>query len=177
MYIFLYIQYLYIFQSKNMNTLNSTNNHQEKTNTRKLAENFDFREMYKLLSRKEMYSEYTEKVSVSDQLVTVLSELKELHEETEKVENKNIEKNNINIRKELSDVLYTLSLSIVSLLKNWLITEEDLKTMIKENAQKLYDRCPMLLTGDKKPLDEERKIWRARKKSHGERFVDKQESF
>lgn len=177
MYIFIYIQYLYIFQWKNMNTLNSTNNHQEKTNTRKLAENFDFKEMYKLLSRKEMYSEYTEKVSVSDQLVTVLSELKELHEETEKVENKNIEKNNINIRKELSDVLYTLSLSIVSLLKNWLITEEDLKTMTKENAQKLYDRCPMLLTWDKKPLDEERRIWREMKKSHGERYLDKQESF
>lgn len=163
-----------------MNTMNATNNfkeNKEKTNTRKLAENFDFKEMYKLLSRKEMYSEYTEKVSVSDQLVTVLSELKELHEETEKVENKNIEKNNINIRKELSDVLYTLSLSIVSLLKNWLITEEDLKTMTKENASKLYDRCPMLLTWDKKPLDEERRIWRARKKSHGERYLDKQESF
>lgn len=158
-----------------LNNLNEKTN--TKTNTRKVVENFNFQEMYKLLSRKELYSEYTDKVSVSDQLVTVLSELKELHEETEKVENNSIEKNNVNIRKELSDVFYTLSLSVISLLKKWLISEEDIKTMTKENAEKLYDRCPMLLTGDKKPLDEERKIWRERKKSHWERYIDKNESF
>lgn len=148
----------------------------KKTWLRTFLENFNSTELYKLLARKEQYSEYTDKVPVSKQLVTVLSELKELFEEVEKVENWEVEENE-EIGKELFDVIYTLSLSIQSMVKKDYLKKEKIQMMSKEWAEKIYDRCPMLLTWDKKPLDEERRIWRERKKSHWERFIDKKEGF
>lgn len=147
------------------------------TNTKKIYKHFDSMEFFKLLSRKEQFSEYIEKTSINDQLVTVLSELKELNDEVVKAKSNKIEANNENIRKELSDVLYTLFLSVTTMIKEGILTLDDIKIMSKEHANKIYERCPMLLSGNKIDLEEEKKIWKEIKKQNGERIEEKEESF
>lgn len=147
------------------------------TTTKQIYKQFDSIEFFKLLSRKEKYSEYIEKTPIKDQLITVLSELKELNEEVEKVVDKKIESNNENIRKELSDVLYTLFLSVTTMINQGILSMEDIKKMSKEHAEKIYQRCPTLLSWDKIDLEEEKKRWKAIKKQNGERVEEKDESF
>ena len=147
------------------------------TNTKQIYKQFDSMEFFKLLSRKEKFSEYIEKTPIKDQLITVLSELKELNEEVEKVVDKKIESNNENIRKELSDVLYTLFLSVTTMVNQGILSIEDIKKMSKEHAEKIYQRCPTLLSGDKIDLEEEKEKWKEIKKQNGERVEEKDESF
>ena len=147
------------------------------TNTKQIYKQFDSMEFFKLLSRKEKFSEYIEKTPIKDQLITVLSELKELNEEVEKVVDKKIESNNENIRKELSDVLYTLFLAVTTMVNQGILSIEDIKKMSKEHAEKIYQRCPTLLSGDKIDLEEEKEKWKEIKKQNGERVEEKDESF
>ena len=109
--------------------------------------NFNIKDRYDLWLRKELYSNFIDRTILKQSLPPV-NESKELYEA--------IESNNIDeIKKEFSDVIYSLMLLTSCLIKEWLITNKDLQNMWKQQKEKIFKRSPFLKENKKVSIDEE----------------------
>ena len=127
--------------------------------TRKIFKNSpNWTEAYKLLMRKELYSNFIDR-DIDTQFESVVSEVNELKEE---IANKNSEE----IVKELWDVIFVTLLAIQGLVKEGLITEEDISSIFTNQSNKIYSRSPQLLSWDKVSVKEEERLWKHFKTLH-----------
>lgn len=109
--------------------------------------NFNIKDRYDLWLRKELYSNFIDR-TILKQSLPLVNESKELYEA--------IESNNIDeIKKEFSDVIYSLMLLTSCLIKEWLITNKDLQNMWKQQKEKIFKRSPFLKENKKVSIDEE----------------------
>lgn len=110
-------------------------------NTRKLVESFNIKDWYDLWLRKELYSLFVDR-QVEHQIKCIKWELDELLQWIEKWDKENISE-------EMSDVIYNTIQLLQSLLKKWLVDENDIANSGKKQKEKIFIRQPFLKTQEK----------------------------
>ena len=130
--------------------------------TREIVNSFPVKDRYDLLLRKETYSYYVDRP-----FERLIKDVKwELDELLTWIQNQDIE----NIKEETADVIFNTLQLIQALMKNKLISPEDLQHTGQAQKQKIYKRQPQLRHGPKpnsweeetelfKKLKEQSKTW------------------
>lgn len=115
--------------------------------TREIINSFPVKDWYDLLLRKETYSHYIDRP-----FEKIINNVKnELDELLTWIQNKDSE----NIKEETADVIYNTLQLIQALMKNELISSEDIQHTWQEQKQKIYKRQPFLKDTSEKPQNRE----------------------
>ena len=111
--------------------------------TREIVNSFPVKDRYDLLLRKETYSYYIDRP-----FERLIKDVKwELDELLTWIQNQDIE----NIKEETADVIFNTLQLIQALMKNELISHEDLQHTGQAQKQKIYKRQPFLKDNSEKP--------------------------
>ena len=115
--------------------------------TREIINSFPVRDRYDLLLRKETYSYYVDRP-----FERLIKDVKwELDELLAWIQNQDSE----NIKEETADVIFNTCQLLQALMKQCLITSEDLQNTGKAQKQKIYKRQPFLKDNSEKPNSRE----------------------
>ena len=119
-------------------------------NLKQIFRAFEIKDRYELMVRKNLYSNFIDR-PLSQQVSPIVNESVELKEA--------ILKGDINeIKKEYQDCLYGMLLLTSWLIKEWILTEEDFRTMWKQQKEKIVARSPFLKTHEKVDIETEERI-------------------
>ena len=111
--------------------------------TREIINSFPVKDWYDLLLRKETYSHYVDR-PFEKLIKNVKNELDEL---LAWIQNNDAE----NIKEETADVIYNTCQLLQALMKQCLITSEDIQHSGQAQKQKIYKRQPFLKDSSDKP--------------------------
>lgn len=120
-------------------------------NTKEVIDILQNTDLYKLLRRKEQYSEFID-WTYKEHFKTLFDEIRELKEWIMKKDTKNIQE-------EFSDVIYMIWQLANKLNKDWYLKWLD----FKNHSNKIYERSPQLKTWEKVSREKENIIWQINK--------------